>query len=169
MLSRWSAAAREVRHPAFFVELAWDSSVGDHSDAQGGSGGTTQPGKETGPGDLSSMARAAEPFIHGHGGALEALGEELQFRGAAPGSARAAEASDSPARQDLLSRALLGLLAFYKKWISPLLPRACRFEPTCSEYARLAIIKYGPLKGTMKAMGRVLRCHPFHPGGIDRP
>lgn len=64
---------------------------------------------------------------------------------------------------------LLQLLRFYKRFISPLLPRACRFEPSCSEYARLAILKYGALKGGLKAIGRLLRCHPFHPGGIDRP
>ncbi|MDX1643747.1 MAG: membrane protein insertion efficiency factor YidD [Thermoanaerobaculia bacterium] len=69
----------------------------------------------------------------------------------------------------MAARALLRLLALYKRWISPLLPRACRFEPTCSEYARLAILKYGALEGSIKAAGRVLRCHPFHPGGIDRP
>lgn len=69
----------------------------------------------------------------------------------------------------LPARALLALIAFYRRWISPLLPRACRFEPTCSEYARLAILKYGALGGSIKAVGRILRCHPFHPGGIDRP
>jgi len=64
---------------------------------------------------------------------------------------------------------LLQLLRLYKRLISPLLPRSCRFEPSCSEYARLAILKYGALRGSFKAMGRLLRCHPFHPGGIDRP
>ena len=79
------------------------------------------------------------------------------------------ETSDSPGRPDDLSRALLALLGFYKRWISPVLPRSCRFEPTCSEYARLAILKYGPLTGVVKAVARVLRCHPFHPGGVDHP
>lgn len=69
----------------------------------------------------------------------------------------------------LISRALLLLLRGYKRWLSPVLPRACRFEPSCSEYARLAIIKYGALRGSLKAIGRVLRCHPFHPGGVDHP
>lgn len=79
------------------------------------------------------------------------------------------ETPDPASRPGLLSRVLLALLAFYQRWISPLLPRACRFEPTCSEYARLSILKYGPFKGFAKAIGRVLRCHPFHPGGVDRP
>jgi uncharacterized protein len=60
-------------------------------------------------------------------------------------------------------------LEAYKRWISPLLPRACRFSPTCSEYARLAVLKYGLWRGGARAMGRLLRCHPFHPGGIDLP
>lgn len=78
-------------------------------------------------------------------------------------------ASVDPVGPGLLTRALLALVGFYQRWISPLLPRACRFEPTCSEYARLALLKYGALKGTVKAIGRVLRCHPFHPGGVDHP
>jgi putative membrane protein insertion efficiency factor len=53
--------------------------------------------------------------------------------------------------------------------ISPLLPRACRFTPTCSEYARLAVEKYGVWRGGWLTMGRLLRCQPFHPGGIDLP
>ena len=68
-----------------------------------------------------------------------------------------------------MSRALLAPIGLYQRWISPLLPRACRFEPTCSEYARLAILKYGPARGAVKAMARILRCHPFHPGGVDYP
>lgn len=57
----------------------------------------------------------------------------------------------------------------YKRWISPVLPKACRFTPTCSEYARQAIVKYGFWRGGLKAAGRLLRCHPFHPGGVDLP
>ena len=77
--------------------------------------------------------------------------------------------ADQEGRSGPIARVLLLLLRLYKRLLSPLLPRACRFEPTCSEYARLAILKYGAWKGGFKAMGRVLRCHPFHPGGIDRP
>ncbi|MCP4202376.1 MAG: membrane protein insertion efficiency factor YidD [bacterium] len=57
----------------------------------------------------------------------------------------------------------------YKRWISPLLPRACRFSPTCSEYARLGVIRYGVVQGSWLAVARLLRCHPWHPGGIDLP
>jgi putative membrane protein insertion efficiency factor len=68
-----------------------------------------------------------------------------------------------------MSRALIWLLAAYKRRISPLLPRACRFTPTCSEYARLAIEKDGAWRGSARALGRILRCHPLHPGGVDLP
>lgn len=64
---------------------------------------------------------------------------------------------------------LLGLIRFYQLCISPLIPPSCRFQPTCSEYAILAIRKYGVFKGTWKATRRILRCHPWHPGGYDPP
>lgn len=68
-----------------------------------------------------------------------------------------------------MSRLLVRSLEGYKRWLSPLLPQACRFTPTCSEYARLAILKHGAFKGSLLAVGRVARCHPFHPGGVDYP
>jgi putative membrane protein insertion efficiency factor len=68
-----------------------------------------------------------------------------------------------------MTRLLVALLSAYKRWLSPLLPRACRFSPTCSEYARLALLEHGLWRGGARATGRVLRCHPFHPGGIDLP
>ncbi len=62
---------------------------------------------------------------------------------------------------------LISLLKFYKVAISPWLPPSCRFVPTCSEYALEAIQRYGPLRGSAMGLRRVLRCHPFHPGGYD--
>jgi uncharacterized protein len=59
------------------------------------------------------------------------------------------------------------MIRLYQRFISPLLIPSCRFHPTCSEYAVQAITKYGPAKGILKAMWRVLRCNPFHPGGFD--
>ena len=61
------------------------------------------------------------------------------------------------------------LLALYKRRVSPLLPPSCRFTPTCSEYASLAIAKHGAARGGALAVGRLLKCHPFHPGGVDLP
>jgi len=68
-----------------------------------------------------------------------------------------------------MTRLLVYLLGLYKRRVSPLLPRSCRFSPTCSEYARLALLKHGLLRGGLLATGRLLRCQPFHPGGIDLP
>ena len=65
------------------------------------------------------------------------------------------------------ARAVIAVLNFYKRWISPALPRACRFEPTCSVYAREAISRHGLLVGAALAGRRLLRCHPFHRGGLD--
>jgi putative membrane protein insertion efficiency factor len=62
---------------------------------------------------------------------------------------------------------LIYLLKAYKLLISPLLPPACRFTPTCSEYAVEAIGEYGALRGSYMALRRLLKCHPFHPGGYD--
>jgi putative membrane protein insertion efficiency factor len=62
---------------------------------------------------------------------------------------------------------LVTLLKFYKAAISPLLPPSCRFVPTCSEYAREAIERHGAVRGTWMGARRLLRCHPFHPGGYD--
>ena len=67
------------------------------------------------------------------------------------------------------TRWLVVLLAAYKRWLSPLLPRSCRFSPTCSEYARVALLKYGFWRGGARGAARLLRCQPFHPGGIDLP
>ena len=61
----------------------------------------------------------------------------------------------------------LALLRFYKRFISPLLPPMCRFEPTCSAYAMQAVEKYGFLRGSWLGMRRLARCHPFNPGGWD--
>lgn len=71
-----------------------------------------------------------------------------------------------------MTRALLALLAFYKRWISPAIHSLgmshCKFLPTCSEYAAMAIGIHGPLRGTAMAAWRLLRCHPFTPGGLDQ-
>ncbi len=67
----------------------------------------------------------------------------------------------------MIKNLLLALLWIYRKIISPLKPPTCRFYPTCSEYALLAIKKYGAAKGTVLTLKRLLKCHPFHPGGYD--
>lgn len=71
----------------------------------------------------------------------------------------------------LLSRALTWLLVlpirFYQVCITPYTPASCRFTPTCSEYARQALIKYGPIKGLALAVWRILRCNPWGGSGYD--
>jgi putative membrane protein insertion efficiency factor len=65
-------------------------------------------------------------------------------------------------------RALLVLLVkAYRRLVSPLLPPACRFYPSCSAYAETALARHGALKGSWLTARRLARCHPFHPGGID--
>ncbi len=62
---------------------------------------------------------------------------------------------------------LIWLIRGYRVLISPLFPPACRFQPTCSKYALEAVERFGAWRGGWMAIGRILRCHPFHPGGYD--
>lgn len=62
---------------------------------------------------------------------------------------------------------LLVPILFYQKCITPFTPPSCRFTPTCSEYARQVIMKYGPLKGSYLAVKRILRCNPWGGSGYD--
>ena len=66
-----------------------------------------------------------------------------------------------------MRRLPIGLIRIYQALISPLLPPTCRFYPSCSEYAAQAVAYHGALRGSVLAVWRLLRCHPFHPGGID--
>ncbi|HHV58880.1 MAG TPA: membrane protein insertion efficiency factor YidD [Clostridiaceae bacterium] len=67
----------------------------------------------------------------------------------------------------MLKSLLIFLIRLYQKWISPLKGPTCRFYPTCSQYTIESINTYGVLKGSFLAIKRVLKCHPFHPGGYD--
>ena len=66
-----------------------------------------------------------------------------------------------------MQRVLIVILRGYKLFISPLLPSACRFYPTCSEYMLDAVAKHGVVKGVWMGLKRLGRCHPFHAGGYD--
>jgi uncharacterized protein len=59
------------------------------------------------------------------------------------------------------------LLRGYKRFLSPLLPSACRFHPTCSDYMREAVERYGAARGVWMGLRRLGRCHPLNPGGLD--
>ena len=72
--------------------------------------------------------------------------------------------------KNFLEKIVISLIKFYRIALSPLKPPCCKFTPTCSEYAILAIKKYGLLKGGAKAVWRILRCNPFSKsGGYDPP
>lgn len=62
---------------------------------------------------------------------------------------------------------ILAILHTYKRWLSPLLPSACRFHPTCSQYMMDAVLKYGAARGVWMGLRRLARCHPLNPGGLD--
>ncbi|MEW6214397.1 MAG: membrane protein insertion efficiency factor YidD [Nitrospirota bacterium] len=66
-----------------------------------------------------------------------------------------------------MKKILISLIRLYRYFISPLLPTSCRFTPTCSEYSMEAIDKHGIIIGFYLSLRRILRCHPFHPGGYD--
>jgi putative membrane protein insertion efficiency factor len=69
----------------------------------------------------------------------------------------------------LLNAVLIAAVRFYQTCLGPLLPKVCRFEPSCSEYFILAVKKHGPVRGSCKGVWRICRCHPFTPGGFDEP
>lgn len=68
---------------------------------------------------------------------------------------------------DVVSRLIISLLDFYKRFVSPLLGQRCRFYPSCSDYARIAVSRFGPWRGSLLAGWRILRCQPLCSGGHD--
>lgn len=67
----------------------------------------------------------------------------------------------------MFKKFLLSVIRFYQVVISPIKPPSCRFYPTCSHYGLEAVQRFGALKGGWLTLKRILKCHPFHPGGID--
>ncbi|MER7889097.1 membrane protein insertion efficiency factor YidD [Micromonospora sp. NPDC048909] len=73
----------------------------------------------------------------------------------------------APRPSSAAARVLIGPIIAYRRWISPALPARCRFYPSCSAYAQEAVARHGAVRGAALAVRRLLRCHPFHPGGHD--
>lgn len=67
----------------------------------------------------------------------------------------------------MIVRLLIRIIGLYQKHLSPMLGRRCRFYPTCSQYAIQVLSKYGLFIGLFKAIKRIIKCNPFHPGGYD--
>ncbi|WP_078544392.1 membrane protein insertion efficiency factor YidD [Litchfieldia alkalitelluris] len=67
----------------------------------------------------------------------------------------------------MITKLFISFIRFYQKFISPITPPTCRFYPTCSHYGVESIKRFGALKGSWLTIRRILRCHPFHPGGFD--
>ena len=67
----------------------------------------------------------------------------------------------------VLARMLIAMVVAYRRYVSPVLPARCRFYPSCSAYALEALARHGAVRGTALTIWRLLRCHPFHPGGFD--
>jgi putative membrane protein insertion efficiency factor len=82
-------------------------------------------------------------------------------------SAQLGSSGPGPMRPGPLARPLVFLVTVYQRWISPFLPPSCRFYPSCSAYAVEALTVHGALRGSWLALLRLLRCGPWHPGGLD--
>jgi uncharacterized protein len=67
----------------------------------------------------------------------------------------------------MLKKVFISIIRFYQVAISPIKPPSCRFYPTCSHYGLEAVQRFGALKGGWLTLKRILKCHPFHPGGVD--
>lgn len=67
----------------------------------------------------------------------------------------------------MIRKILLLAILFYQRWLSPLKAPTCRFYPSCSSYAYQALEKHGVCRGLVMTLGRIIRCHPLHPGGYD--
>lgn len=137
-------------------------------------GSGTQSRQTASPGDLSpgnpaNTSGRTRPVRHRarrlSGGSLQVAGRGVS-ESCRPGHSFPGKLSGFP-KSDIPKIAALGALKIYKILLSPLLPPACRFSPTCSEYAREAIARYGLLSGGRRALERLLRCNPFCRGGVD--
>ena len=128
-----------------------------HDAARAGQVGGAEPDQTAGARSGPPAARPVEPTVLPSDQST-AQGVERSGGGVAPRGGEAISA---------LQWSVIGPLRFYKRFISPVLPSACRFHPTCSEYMAEAVRRYGAARGVWMGLRRVARCHPFHAGGFD--
>ena len=154
-------------------QRTWPAKARHHHQSEGRARPRAQPAQAlgsravsaVGPSRRASGSRLCGPLLSSQDasniptGKTRALG---QLASATETGLRAPKASP-------LSAALMGLLRLYKRLVSPLLPRACRFSPSCSEYAWLCVLRHGVVRGALKAAWRVARCSPLSAGGVDLP
>ena len=122
-----------------------------------GQGGGAESDQTAGPRSGAPAPGPVEPTVLSRHQST-AQGVERSGGGVAPRGGEAISA---------LQWSVIGPLRFYKRFISPVLPSACRFHPTCSEYMAEAVRRYGAARGVWMGLRRVARCHPFHAGGFD--
>jgi len=167
MLRAWAATARNVLDSSCFGERAYRSTTRDYRHAEGGRCRGAKSGQASPERNLPPMEQATTAATSRHGDPRQAFGRAGELWRTGDGSG--ASTGRSSSSQGAIRLAVAALFSGYKRWISPLLPRACRFSPTCSEYARLAVLKYGVWRGGWRGLARVAKCQPFNRGGLDLP
>ncbi|MDX9999741.1 MAG: membrane protein insertion efficiency factor YidD [Polyangia bacterium] len=148
-----------------------------HGEQAGGqAGGAKEPFEAMDTGSLQAPSRAINKTGDRYSGDSQGWSYASNLR---EGTGAASEFLAEPGKRDKSSTLrklgkplewlLLAPILLYRLLVSPLLPPACRFTPSCSVYAMESIRKHGPLVGLWRSLKRLLRCHPFHPGGHDPP
>ncbi|MBC7353773.1 MAG: membrane protein insertion efficiency factor YidD [Thermogutta sp.] len=146
-------------------ETGEGSHSGDHSPQIACDSGRTCPAQENQTSTLVFKGQAGNPAA---GSLFSSNGRGSPWRQVIFAAARAIRAVYLCVNW-VLAGVLIALVSLYRWTISPLLGRCCRFEPSCSLYFIQAVQKYGAFIGTWKGICRILRCHPWHPGGYDPP
>ena len=145
---------------------AW--SLGPGGFAKGWRRGASEPGKATASALVSNetfFGLYGEAQRSGRGGASWRSPTELSRTRC--GVREFSSLAQTQGWVEAMRRLIVLLLVLYKRFLSPLLPPACRFEPSCSVYMMGAVERFGALRGTVLGLRRLSRCHPFHPGGHD--
>jgi putative membrane protein insertion efficiency factor len=95
------------------------------------------------------------------------MADRMEFEASEPGDGAGATGRRGGESLSTMQGLILAVLGLYKYWVSPWLPGACRFHPTCSEYMMEAVKRYGAGRGVWMGLRRLSRCHPLNSGGLD--